>query len=152
VGEVTVGGVIPDLLAATLRRELSRGMWYLATVYTKHPEGLDRAYRDANETAARVIQIYGARVFCPIAHSHSLCAVYGTKGGLNGETDAEFWKWFDEPFLEKADGLIVAMMPRWTESYGIAHEVEATAKAGKPILYLSWPDLGAVRMARGGGR
>lgn len=152
MGLVMEGGLVPDLLEATLRRELSRGMWYLATVYTKHPGGLDRAYRDANETAARVIQIYGARVFCPIAHSHSLCAVYGTKGGLNGETDAEFWKWFDEPFLEKADGLIVTMMPGWTQSYGIAHEIEATAKAGKPILYLSWPDLGAVMVTRGGGR
>lgn len=137
-----------DALGA-IRRELARGLWYLATVYTKHPDGLHKAYEDANETAARVINIFGARVFCPIAHSHSLCAVYGTRGGLTGETDAKFWKWFDEPFLMKSDGLIVACMPGWEESEGIGHEVKVMEKAGKPILYLSWPDLAPVKMTRG---
>jgi hypothetical protein len=125
-------------------------MWYLATVYTKHPEGIDVAYRDANETAARVIRIYGARVFCPIGHSHSLCKVYGTRNGLLGELDAEFWKWFDRPFLDKADGLLVATMPGWTESEGIAHEIEVMRELGRPILYLSWPDLCPVRLERQG--
>lgn len=139
----------PEDAKATIDRELKEGLWYLATVYTSHPGGLDRAYKDANETAARVIQIYGARVFCPIAHSHSLCEVYGTVNGLPGETDADFWKWYDEPFLRKSDGLIVTMMPGWTESVGVTHEIKEMAAAGKPILYLSWPDLYPVKMTRG---
>jgi hypothetical protein len=142
--------VCPEDALGAIRRELGEGMWYLATVYTSHPDGLDVAYRQANEAAARVVRIFGARVFCPIAHSHSLCEVYGTKHGLNGETDAEFWKWFDEPFLERADGLIVVMMPNWRNSLGVTHEINETVAAGKPILYLSWPDLAVMRMTRGG--
>lgn len=131
-----------------VKRMLSAGLWYLATVYTKHPGGLEKAYTDANEAAAHVIQNLGARIFCPIGHSHSLCAIYGTKGGLNGETDAEFWKWFDAPFLEKSDGLIVVMMPGWKQSYGIDHEIDVMSKAGKPILFLDWPTLTPVRVMR----
>ena len=143
-------GHCPEDALGAIRRELSEGLWYLATVYTSHPEGLEVAYRQANEAAARVIRVFGARVFCPIAHSHSLCRVYGTKHGLHGETDSEFWKWFDEPFLARVDGLIVVMMPNWRISLGVTHEIEETAAAGKPILYLSWPDLAVMRMTRGG--
>lgn len=143
-------GMCPEDALSAIRLELSRGMWYLATVYTQHPDGLDRAYKDANETAARVIRIYGARVFCPIGHSHSLCEVYGTEGGLPGETDAEFWKWYDYPFLQKADGLLVTMMLGWKQSEGIAHEIEVMRELGRPILYLSWPDLHPVRLEREG--
>lgn len=138
-----MGGVVD------LEHLLERGLWYVATVYSSHPDGLEVAYRQANEAAARIVSIYKARVFCPIAHSHSLCEVYGTKNGLAGETDAAFWKWFDEPFLERSDGLIVVMMPGWRKSVGVTHEINEMAAAGKPILYLSWPDLGAVRLQRG---
>ena len=125
------------------------GLWYVATVYTSHPDGLDVAYKQANEAAARIISIYGARVFCPIAHSHSLCEVYGTKEGLKGETDEGFWKWFDEPFLERADGLIVVMMPGWVVSKGVTHEREVARRAGKPTLYVSWPDLSVAALEIG---
>jgi hypothetical protein len=142
--------MVPEqrLLMGTLRRMLGRGYWYLATVYTKHPEGLHEAYKQANEAAAGVIREFGGRIFCPIGHSHSLCSIYGTSNGIDGETDAEFWKWFDQPFLDAAEGLIVVMMPRWEESHGIAHEIASTREAGKPILYLSWPGLRPDQLER----
>lgn len=137
-----MGGVSDEVAKEKLSKACAAAeLWYLATVYTQHPEGLLKAYTDANEAAARVIENWGVRIFCPIAHSHSLCAVYGTKGGLGGETDADFWKWFDAPFLERCDGLIVVRMPGWKKSVGITHEIDVMEKAGKPILYLSWPEL-----------
>lgn len=120
------------------------GYWYVATPYTKYPEGLDAAYRHANQAAAGLVRRYQIPIFCPIAHSHSLCACYGTDGGLDGETDGAFWEWFDAPLLEAAHGIAVVMMPGWDESAGVTHEIDQALRADKPVRYFTWPELDEV--------
>jgi hypothetical protein len=105
------------------------GFYYLATVYSKHPDGLEAAFAEAAKEAARFL-LAGIPVFCPIAMSHPI-AVHG---GL-GATDHEFWMKADRPFMQAAKGLIVCRMPGWEESRGIAEEIEAFRAAGKPVLF-----------------
>jgi hypothetical protein len=117
------------------------GYWYVATPYTHYPAGRDAAYRDANSAAAQLCQKYKMRVYAPIGHSHSLCAEYGTVNGITDSTDGEFWKWFDEPLLDASHGVAVVMMPGWSDSSGVLHEIAAAKAAGRPVLYFTWPAL-----------
>jgi hypothetical protein len=117
------------------------GYWYVATPYSKYPAGLDAAYRDANRAAAGLVVQHGMRVFCPIAHSHSLCSAYGTEGGIDDAVSHDFWKWFDQPMVDACHGVAVVMMDGWDDSRGLLHEVAEARKAGKPVLYFTWPAL-----------
>jgi hypothetical protein len=120
---------------------LNVGYWYVATPYSKYPAGLDAAYRDANQAAARLVTERGMRVFCPIAHSHSLCAIYGTENGIGDALDPHFWEWLDAPLLDACHGVAVVMMDGWSESRGVLHEIKTARKAGKPVIYFTWPAL-----------
>jgi hypothetical protein len=114
------------------------GFWYVATVYTKHPKGLDIAFEEACY-AAGVLRNQGLNVFCPIAMGHAIA--------VNSPADKHDWAmWMenDRPFMRLAYGLIVVMMPNWQESKGIAEEIEVIKKAGKPIKYVHWPDMGVL--------
>jgi hypothetical protein len=104
---------------------------YLATPYSKYPEGIEVAFQDASRLAARLMEI-GVKVYSPIAHTHPL-AIYG---GIN-PLDHSIWLPFDEAIMAKSDALLVAKMPTWQTSYGIAHEISVFDKAGKPIYYLN---------------
>ena len=117
------------------------GFWYVATPYSKYPQGLHAAYMDANEAAARLVKRYNMRVFCPIGHSHSLCLIYGTANGLDDHVAPEFWKSFDAPFLAAAYGVAVIMMDSWERSAGVAHEIEFAKQHEMPIRYYDWPSL-----------
>jgi hypothetical protein len=121
--------------------ESEQGYWYVATPYTSYPYGQHEAYKAANEAAARLFTERGMPVFSPIGHSHSLCAVYGTKNGIEDHLDAELWQRFDKPMLDAAYGLAVVMMPGWRSSKGIAHEIAEAIKQDKPIRYYTWPQL-----------
>lgn len=149
MGRVSIG-LRPDLqpLDSGAIRDLCRGFWYLATVYTSHPGGVHEAYLDACRAATGVVKRYGTRVFCPIMHGHSMCSAYGIDGGLANEKDHEFWLHYDQPFMEAAAGMIVAQMPGWEESHGVTYERQEFTGMGKPILYLDWPSLDIVKMTR----
>lgn len=112
--------------------ELQRteSLCYLATVYSKHKEGLDAAYIDAARIAAKLL-VAGIKVYSPIAHTHPL-AVYG---GLD-PLDHAIWLPFDEAMMNAADILIVAQMDGWEVSKGIAHEIKFFETRGKPIYDL----------------
>lgn len=117
----------------TLRKLAGNGYLYLATVYSRHPQGTEQAYRDACQAAAWCVtrQI---GVFSPIAYTHGV-AVHG---GIP-LTDHAIWLPADRPLMDAARGLAVLMMPGWLESIGIAHEIGVFRDAGKPIVYLTWP-------------
>jgi hypothetical protein len=65
----------------------------------------------------------GEVVFSPIAHSHSIA-----KYGRLPAGHAFNWMAQDLPMLENACKLVVAMLPGWRESKGIAIEVKWAAR------------------------
>jgi len=104
--------------------------WYLATVYTSHPDGFERAFIEASENAALLVR-HGLPIFCPIAHTHPM----SVHGGLP-PTGHDFWMRVDEPFVEAAHGLIVCKMPNWENSRGIAHEIKKFTAARKRVVWM----------------
>jgi hypothetical protein len=68
-------------------------------------------------------------VHSPIVATHPLVAY-----GLGGTFDA--WQSLDLRMLDGCDGLLVATIPGWRESVGVAAEIEHMRRRGKPILYV----------------
>lgn len=104
---------------------------YLATPYTRHPDGIEAAFQEAAKIAARLM-LSGMKVYSPIAHTHPL-AIYG---GLD-PLDHSIWMPFDQAMMDRSDVLIVAHMYGWQESYGVAEEIRIFEEVGKPIFDLN---------------
>ncbi len=104
--------------------------WYLATPYRSHPAGRPWAHDDACQVAAFLMG-EGVKVFCPIVHGHIL-----TYFGLD-PTDHEFWMKMDRPFMDAASGIIVAQLPGWEDSVGIAEEIDRFKDMNKHVVYMS---------------
>lgn len=111
---------------------------YLATVYSKWPDGIEDAFKTAARCAARLLE-RGHAVYSPIAHTHPL-AIYGAIDPMRHD----IWLPADEPFMEAARECWVVLMPGWRESKGITHEIEWFLAHNKPVKYLSYPDLDMV--------
>ena len=105
--------------------------WYLATPYSRYAAGIEHAWRDAC-TQAMILARAGVPVYSPIAYTHGLALSPAGHDPLDGE----FWLRFDAPMIRAAMGLIVCRLPGWNESAGIAREIEAFARAAKPILHM----------------
>lgn len=106
------------------------GYHYLATPFTRYPHGHAAAAYDAARIAAKLID-EGFSVFSPIVHSFHIARV----GGLD-QVDEELWVEMDAPFVAAASALIVGCLTGWDESVGVAHEIDAFQKAGKPVVFL----------------
>lgn len=111
---------------------------YLATPYSKYPDGLEAAFIEASACAGWLIR-EGVRVYSPIAHTHPI-AIHSEQDPL----DHAIWLPADEPFMRTAGALAVAMMPTWQQSKGIAHEIDLFERLGKPVMYLEWPRVSAA--------
>lgn len=109
--------------------------YYLCTPYSRYKDGLEAAWQAACLAAAALVR---AKVpfYCPIAETHPIAVI----GDLD-PMDHEIWLACDKPKLDAAGGLLVCMMPGWSDSYGISVEIEAFQDAGKPIYYLTWPEM-----------
>ena len=103
---------------------------YVGTPYTKYPGGIELAFADACKLTARLLK-EGLRVYSPIAHTHPI-AIHGGIDPL----DLNVWLPFDAAMMHKADAMVVAMMDGWETSYGVRHEMETFANAGKQIFFL----------------
>lgn len=115
-----------------MKLEDIRGLdiYYLATPFTRYEMGLDAACYDATAIAAKLVD-KGFRVFPPITAGHNMAKV-----GYLDPVDDELWTWYNRGFVEKADACIVACLPGWEESDGVAHEIATFLMAGKPVVYL----------------
>lgn len=113
-------------------------IYYLATPYTKYPQGIEQAFIDASKLAARLIQS-GLSVYSPIAHTHPI-AIHGGIDPL----DHKIWLPFDNAMMKAATFLLVAHMPGWEESYGIGEEIKFFKAMGKPIYDLDPETLQAI--------
>ena len=107
--------------------------WYLASPYSKYPEGLEKAFEHVAAAAGEMIR-RGIRVYSPIAHTHPI-AIHSGQDPLDHGT----WIPADVPFMHAASGLAVLKMPSWEISYGIEVEIEEFRESGKPIRFLDWP-------------
>jgi hypothetical protein len=109
------------------------GFFYLASPYSKHPDGLEAAFQEVCRAAGWLIG-QGVRVYCPIAHTHPISFYAGMPPAAH-----EIWLPADQPFINGATGLIVAMMPTWRESYGVQYEIGQFEEMDKPVMYMDWP-------------
>lgn len=105
--------------------------WYIATVYSKHEDGLDAAHKMACEQAALLLR-KGVPVFSPIAHGHPI-AQYGNIP----PTLHELWVAIDKPMIEAACGVIMVASKGWMQSRGMMHELQYFTDAGKPVVWMT---------------
>ena len=103
---------------------------YLATPYSKFPDGMDHAHTAACLVAAELIR-RRVVVVCPIVHSHAIAAI----GGLN-PLNRDLWMRQDERFMRAASCCIVAMLPGWRESEGVQWEIAWFRARRTTIHYL----------------
>ena len=84
---------------------------------------------DAACRAAAVLISRGQVVFCPVAHSHPICAWGVPYTWL-------FWQQHDQRHLESCDEVVVLMLDGWRESVGIQAEIAIARQLGKPVTFL----------------
>ena len=109
------------------------GFVYVASPYSRYPDGIDEAFREASRVSAWLLR-RGVKLFCPIAHSHPI-----SNYGFIDPNNHEIWLPADKPLMDAAGALLVVMMPSWQESYGIGVEIDTFVAARKPIFFLTWP-------------
>lgn len=111
------------------------GVVYVAVPYSRYKYGQNCAAYDASVASAKLIR-RGFVPFSPISHSHAIAIA----GGLD-PLDAEMWMCLDEPFVKMASALVVVELEGWDESVGVAGEIDAFQKAGKPVCFVRPDDL-----------
>jgi hypothetical protein len=109
-------------------------MIYLASPYsalTRGNQQKTRAHRFSAVCliAARLIE-RGEMVFSPIAHSHPIAL------RCKLPTDAGYWGTHNRAWLSACSVLVVAMMPGWETSKGIAAEIQIAHELGLPVRYM----------------
>ena len=107
---------------------------YLASPYSKYPEGRQKAFEEVCAKTAELMQI-GYKVFSPIAHSHPI-EQYGKIPSSVGTHD--FWLRQDFAILDMSDELWVYKMPGWEDSYGVNAEIERAKDLDIPVKYISY--------------
>ena len=103
---------------------------YVATPHTNYPNGREAGFIAAAKLTGRLIGA-GIKAYSPIAHTHPVVA----HAELYDITHAQ-WLAYDEAMLRAADVLLVAHLPSWEESKGMAFEIAFFQEAGKPIFDL----------------
>ena len=106
-------------------------LYYLATVYSKYPPGIEAAFEDAARLAGRLLKA-GHVIYSPIVHSHPIAMFSGID-----PLDHSFWLDFDARMMSVCDAILVAQMTGWRESYGVNYEIEFARSYRKPVLYLN---------------
>lgn len=111
-----------------------KGFWYLASPYSKYPQGIDVAFMMVAKQAGLLARA-GVPVYSPICHTHPI-ALFGSLNPL----DHSLWMPFDKPMMDAAVGLIMLRAVSWEESYGMKIEHDTFVAAGKPVIWMD-PDV-----------
>jgi hypothetical protein len=106
---------------------------YLAIPYSGMEE---ESFRIANEVTSKLM-LQGHIVFSPISHSHPIAISHQLPGTW------EFWKKFDESFIEWCDELHAIVigengMELMAKSKGVTAEIEIAKSLNKPIGYVRY--------------
>lgn len=112
---------------------LQKPVVYLAGPYTHVDYHIRlKRYRMLTQAAA-VLMRNGCIVYSPITYTHILDSQY-TQMGLS--MSHEEWLEFDRPFMEMCESLYILKLDGWTESTGIAREIEYFTSKQRQIIYL----------------
>lgn len=103
---------------------------YLASPYTKFDDGLDAAFIEACRLSAKFLKA-GIFVYSPIVHLHPIA-----REGRIDPLDVRLFYPHNEVMMARCDTLIVAQLPGWEESVGVAGEILYFGSVGKPIFDL----------------
>lgn len=108
------------------------GYVYLASAYTGHPGGHEKAFEAACIAASAVIHS-GRAVYCPIAHSHPI-----SEHGVLDADEHDLWMEANHPLLLTAAELWVLcdIHGAWRESAGVQQETRIAEAEGIPVRYL----------------
>lgn len=110
---------------------MNKKYWYVASPYSKYPEGIEQAWINVCKITGKLISA-GVPVYSPIAHTHPI-AIYAEIDPYSHD----IWLPADEPMMANAYGLIVVMMDGWMVSYGIGVEVDYFVEHCMPVVYIS---------------
>lgn len=113
---------------------MNNGYFYFASPYSKRPD-LETAFDAACRVAVRLMSD-GWPIYSPIVHMHPIA-----KYIYHDPRDSSFWVNLCAPMMIGAKGLIVAKLPGWEDSAGIAAEIAYFRGAKKEILYVSGDPL-----------
>lgn len=104
---------------------------YLATPYTKHPDGLEYAYRIAAGQLAH-FGAWGVSVYSPITHWHQ-ATLFDPQNVLRHSTPQE---WFERnlPMMDVSDCVLIPNFKEAGDSDGIAKEADEFMRHGKPVI------------------
>lgn len=105
-------------------------LWYLATPYRAHPDGLEQAFVDAKELSARLIDM-GFEIYSPIVHSHPIAPLV-----QSADPNSDFWLERQLPMMHAAWGIIIAKLPGWETSSGMKFELAFFRDAGKQMAWV----------------
>lgn len=107
------------------------GLIYLASPYTLYAKGLSAASDDVTDLAGKLVNL-GVSVYAPITYGHQLTV----RGGVNA-LDEKIWYPLNDAFLHKSDALLIARMPGWNSSKGVAREIHYFEAVGLPIFHIN---------------
>lgn len=105
-----------------------KGLWYLASPYSKYPPGIEFATADVARIAGALIG-RGIAVYSPIAHTHPIAIASGLD-----PYDHDIWLPLDQHMMDAAVGVIIAKMDGWRESKGVTFEIAYFQATGKPVF------------------
>lgn len=104
-------------------------LWYMGSVYTQSPVGLDGAAKAAEALGAKLAR-RKVIFYSPIAHWHTISILASMP-----QTDHDLWMAIDNRMIDRCDGMIFPLMTNWEKSQGLAYEAARFTEQGKPVLY-----------------
>lgn len=100
---------------------------YLACPYSHSEESVRLSRFEIVSNVAGMLLKKGYIVFSPISHSHPIALVNDLPLGF------EFWREFDESFIDWCDELWILTLSGWSASNGIRQEIKYAKQSGKPV-------------------
>ena len=104
---------------------------YLATPYSKYPQGLGAAHDAAAEAVALLLGA-GLDVISPVCACHHVARL----SGMDPKIGNPVWMRLNRKLMERCDALVVVMMDGWDKSLGVSLEIQFFEAARKPVKYM----------------
>ena len=109
----------------------SKPLIYLACPYTSKDKKLMlKRFKKVNKVCGDLMKM-GLHIFSPISMSHPVSQATDLPGSW------EYWKEFDEKFLECSHRVIVLCIDGWQSSIGVAGEIEIAKRLGITVEYIN---------------